>query len=958
MASSRLTKGGLIDRDQSISFQYNGKTYIGFAGDTLASAMLANDIHIVGRSFKRHRPRGLISLGLEEPNAIVTLSTGSKTLPNRIASEVELLNGLDAKSTRGWPSSKFDIFRALDWVPRAVAAGFYYKTFMGHIRRPKFDTWNSIWEPLIRRMAGQSPAPVSSDTATYQHTDVHVDVAVIGAGLAGLAAALCALNSGKKVAIFERDSLPGGRVHSLPGCTIDGETAENWAASTWGKLEEKGIARLRATGFGLYDHGFLTVFEKSATKVDGGRIWHVRAKKIVIATGALERPMVFPGNDLPGVMLSGAVETAINRFAILPGKKAVLYGNHEDLNNVRTALKTAGAEVVAEVQIDETITGTFGSGRLKMVEISKLGTDGLPERKKSRRISADLVVTSGGWSPMLHLYLMAGGQQTWSPEVGAFIATTSEKGTVKLIGAANARFTARDALKDGATLEDNNFSFGDVTGNNGPIGQGLPIAPILQTDKQRAFVDFQHDVTVADIELAAREGFRSIEHTKRYTTSGMGTDQGRTAQLATAAALATATQQNIQEIGLSGVRPPLTPVPFGAFAGRRVGRLFQPERHTSIHARHLALGAVFEDVGDWKRPRYYPKPGETMAEAVARECRSVRTDVGMLDVSTLGKIDVAGPDAAEFLNRLYTNRIDTIKPGKCRYGIMLKDDGMVFDDGVVARIDEDRFLVTTTSGGAAAVLAWMEDWRQTEWPDLRVRLTSLTEQWAGIAVAGPNARSVIKNLIPKVDLSSSSLPNLGWQETVLFDQPARIFRVSFSGELGFEIYVHWQNGSKLWDAIKEAGAAPYGTEAMHVLRAEMGFIVVGHETDGTVTPVDLGMDWILSKTKGDFIGKRALKRPSMLESNRKQLVGLVPTDPSVVLDEGAQIIEHPRPRSPEPMIGHVTSSYWSETLSSGFALALVKDGFKRQEEKLFAWSLGKIHEVEVRPPIFIETKKN
>lgn len=958
MTASRLPNGGLVDRSQPIDFQFAGGSYTGLAGDTLASALLANDVHIVGRSFKRHRPRGLLSLGLEEPNAIVTLGEGADVLPNRIASEIELLAGIDAKATRGWPNLKRDVFRALDFVPRAIAAGFYYKTFMGPNTKPRFDNWNHLWEPLIRRMAGQSPAPTGLDTAVYDHANIYVDIAVVGAGLAGLAAALSAIAAGKSVAIFERDSLPGGRTNSLPGCTIDGEKAEDWVVSAWKKLEKEAVARLRATGFGAYDHGFLTVFERPKTKLDGGRIWHVRAQKLVIATGALERPMVFPGNDRPGVMLAGAVEAALNRFAILPGKKVVLYGNHGGMKNVRSALERAGAEVVAELGKNETVTRTFGSTRLKMVEITEIGTDGTPQTDKFRRITADLLVTSGGWSPMLHLYLMLGGKQTWSAEISSFIATSSEKGEVRLVGAANTQFTAMAAFNDGAAAGGSDFSASAVGGNSGPVGQGLPIAPMSQKNKHTAFVDFQHDVTVADIEQASREGFQAIEHAKRYTTSGMGTDQGRTSQLATAAILAATTGQSIGDIGLSGVRPPLTPVPFGALAGRRTGSRFQLERHTPMHARHQALGAIFEDVGDWKRPRYYPKAGEPMASAVSRECKAVRNDVGMLDVSTLGKIDVAGTDAAEFLNRLYTNRIDNIQAGKCRYGLMLKDDGMAFDDGVVSRINNDRFLVTTTSGGAGKVLEWMEDWRQTEWPDLDVRLTSLTEQWASIAIAGPNARQVINTILPELDVSSSFIPHLSWREIVLFGQPARIFRVSFSGELGFEIYVRWEDGGRLWDIIREAGATPYGTEAMHILRAEMGFIVIGHETDGTVTPLDLGMDWILSNSKSDFVGQRALKRPALAASGRKQLVGLLPVDPSVVLDEGAQIIEISNPHPPQPMIGHVTSSYWSDKLSSGFAMALIKDGRSRHGEHLFAWSLGKKYEVKVTSPAFFDVNRD
>lgn len=970
MTSARLPKGGRIDRNRPISFQYDGETRQGFAGDTLASALMANGVTRVGRSFKRHRPRGLLSLGFEEPNALVNLGQGGMAAPNRIATEVPLAPGLDARSARGWPSSRFDIGAVLDLMPAAVAAGFYYKTFMGPGLPGARDAWNRLWEPMIRRMAGEGDLPSGPDPDAYLHRNIHVDVAIVGAGLAGLAAARAAMVAGLRVAIFERDFLVGGRGLSAPDeATVEGQPAADWAASVWRRLSasKRAVARTGATAFGLYDAGFLAAFEAPAPGAapgngDGGVIWHVRAKRVVLAAGALERPMVFPGNDRPGVMLAGAVEAAVRRYAIRPGQRAIVYSNHGD-DGAELALREAGADVVERVGEGETIVGILGRTGVLGARIAPLMGSGAPDMAAARAVPADLIVTSGGWSPALALHLIQGGRQRWSADDGCFVAAPGGQTDMRIAGAAAAEFSATAAVAGGhaagvwaAGGREVVSTPSVANGARAPVGQGLPLAPVQERLRRQAFIDMQHDVTLADIDLAAREGFRSIEHAKRYTTSGMGTDQGRTAQLATAAALADATGRTVDQVGMSGLRPPVSPIPFGALGGRRKGSLFHPVRTTPMHARHVARKAVFEDVGDWKRARFYPRAGQDMGAAVAAECAAVRDDVGVLDVSTLGKIDVAGPDAAMFLNRVYTNRMDNLSVGACRYGLMLKDDGMVFDDGVVARIGPAQFHLTTTSGGAGNVLDWLEDLRQTEWPDLKVRLASVTEQWAGVAIAGPSARRVAAALAGDVDLASDAFPHMTWRPAEIGGVAGRIFRVSFSGELGYELNVPWRHGQALWDAAVAAGAAPYGTEAMHVLRAEKGFIVVGHETDGTVTPMDLGMGWIVSKKKPDFIGKRGLQRPALMASGRKQLVGLTPEDPSVVLDEGAQLIANGAPRPPEPMLGHVTSSYWSAELGRGFAMGLLVDGRARYRERLFAWSLGKVHPVMVGKAMFVDPK--
>jgi sarcosine oxidase subunit alpha len=966
----RLSTGGRIDRSRPLSFKFGRRAYTGFAGDTVASALLANGVDVIGRSFKRHRPRGLLSLGIEEPNAVLNIGRGRNGQPNRIASEVPLTSGLEAWPTRGWPSPQFDLAAILGTWPAPLAAGFYYKTFMGPgLPRALLggrDAWNGLWEPVLRRMAGQGTAPDGIDPDAYEHMNIYVDVAVVGAGLAGLAAADTAALGGASVAIVERDTVPGGRTLSAARQPmIDGRSADAWASDTFAAVASNpgAYALLRTTAFGLYDQGYLAAVELPSDGKTAGRIWHIRARKIVLATGVMERPMVFPGNDRPGVMLAGAMESAIARYAVKPGDRAVIFANHRGLDGLEAAFADADIHVAARVVIDEAVTGVQASrGRLLSVDIAPV-RGGAPDMTQRRRVSADIMATSGGWTPALQLHVMTGGRQRWDETLGCFLADGSGQDGILIAGAAAGKFTASSALADGVTKGAD--AAGIEAGIVPPVqdfarppeGQGIPIAAMTNGNaRKRAFVDMQHDVTVADLELAAREGFTAIEHAKRYTTAGMATDQGRTAQVATAAVVAAATGRTIGDVGVSGLRPPVTPVPFGALGGRRVGPLFDLVRKTPTHARQEALGAVFEDVGQWKRARYYPRRGESMRDAVARECAAVRAKAGALDVSTLGKIDVQGPDAVEFMNRIYTNRMDTLKPGRCRYGLMLKDDGMVFDDGVVARITADHYHLTTTSGNAAAVMDWLEDWLQTEWPHLRVRLTSVTEQWAGVAVAGPDARRIVSQLAPEADLSNEALPHLAWIDAEISTGQARIYRVSFSGEMGFEINVPWRQGQALWDAVTAAGAVPYGTEAMHVLRAEKGFIVVGHETDGTVTPHDLGMGWIVSAKKADFIGKRGLARPALIAKGRKQLVGLEPEDASVVLDEGAQIIADPDALPPALMLGHVTSSYWSEAMGRGIAMALVKDGAEQHGERLWAWSLGQAHPVRVRDTVFYDAE--
>ncbi len=725
----------------------------------------------------------------------------------------------------------------------------------------------------------------------HDHRHAHCDVLVIGAGESGRAEAAAAAASGRRVIVADRDFL-----------SIE-------------VLGDDVVALSRTTALGSYDDNFVTLLERVSP--ERRRVWHVRAGEVVLATGAYERPLVFPGNDLPGVMLAGALRSYRERFAIAAERPAVFCNNDAGLESARLI----GA-VVIDLREGRTVVG---------VEPAPLGLSvlvgGLDSAGEFERIECDVLGVSGGFDPVLDLHKHRGGRVRWDAGRACFVPDGTLPGQ-RIVGAA-----AGDALPE--------------------------VEPrwLLPGDETAAFVDLHRDVTVAELRRAVGAGLESIEHVKRYTLIATGADQGRTAKTNATAIAAQLLGSEIAAVGTSTTRPPTEPVSFAALAGRARGERFEPVRTTPIHAWHVERGAVFEDVGQWKRPRYYPLRGEDMDAAVLRECAAVRDGVGMMDASTLGKIDIQGRDAAEFLNRLYTNSYDTLKVGRCRYGLMCRADGMVFDDGVVTRVSDDRFFATTTTGGAAAVLDWMEEWLQTEWPELRVWLTSVTEQWATIAVVGPRAREVLAPLAPEIDVSNEAFPFMSYRDTVVAGMDARVSRISFSGELAFEVSVPGTRGLELWRALWHQGGplgiAAYGTETMHVLRAEKGYAIVGQDTDGTVTPIDLGMDWIVSKTK-PFVGSRSLRRPDTVRPDRKQLVGLLTADPSLRLDEGAQLVLDPSLPVPVPMVGHVTSSYRSAALGRTFALALVKAGRDRIGETLHASQAGGIAEVTIVEPVLYD----
>ncbi|WP_271410290.1 sarcosine oxidase subunit alpha [Pseudomonas sp. Q1-7] len=996
---NRLPKGGRVDRSQPLTFTFNGQNYQGYAGDTLAAALLANGVDIVGRSFKYSRPRGIVAAGAEEPNAVLQIgSTESAQVPNVRATQQALYAGLVAASTNGWPSVNNDVMGILGKVGGGMMPpGFYYKTFM----YPQ-NLWLT-YEKYIRKAAGLGRAPLEVDPDIYDHLNQHCDVLVVGAGPAGLAAALAAGRSGARVILADEQEEFGGSLLDTRE-TLDGKPAAQWAAQVIAELEKLPEVTLlpRATVNGYHDHNFLTIHQRLTDHLGEvaprGQVRHrvhrVRAKRVVLAAGAHERPLVYSNNDVPGNMLAGAVSTYVNRYGVAPGRQLVLSTNNDYAYRVVLDWLDAGQQVVAVADARSNPRGTWveearargvriltgsavvearGSKRVTGARICAIDLNSHKVTSPGEVLDCDLIVSSGGYSPVVHLASHLGGKPVWREDILAFVP--SEGGFQKRLcaGAVNGVFGLGDALADGfeagakAAAE---AGFKVVEGSLPKTEKRKEEATLalfqVPHDKSTArapkqFVDLQNDVTSAGIELATREGFESVEHVKRYTALGFGTDQGKLGNINGLAIAARSMGISIAEMGTTMFRPNYTPVTFGAVAGRHCGALFDPKRYTAMHRWHLEQGAEFEDVGQWKRPWYFPKRGEDLHAAVARECKAVRDSVGILDASTLGKIDIQGPDAREFLNRVYTNAWTKLDVGKARYGLMCKEDGMVFDDGVTACVGENHFIMTTTTGGAARVMEWLEIYHQTEWPELKVYFTSVTDHWATMTLSGPNSRKLLAE-VTDIDLDKDAFPFMTWKEGLVGGVPARVFRISFTGELSYEVNVQADYALGVWEQIVEAGKkynlTPYGTETMHVLRAEKGFIIVGQDTDGSVTPDDLNMGWCVGRNKPfSWIGWRGMNREDCLREDRKQLVGLKPVDPNLVLPEGAQLVFDPKQSIPMKMVGHVTSSYMSAAMGYSFALAVVKGGLKRMGERVFApMADGSVIEAEICSSVFYDPK--
>ena len=1005
--STRLSSGGsLIDRSKPIGFSFNGEMLPGFEGDTLASALLASDKVLVGRSFKYHRPRGILASGAEEPNALMGLGEGPRFEPNQRATTTELFHGLVAKSQNHWPSLNFDIGginnRIASLAP-VFSAGFYYKTFMF----PR-AAWKHLYEPLIRNAAGLGKAPAEADPDTYEHFYAFCDVLVIGGGLAGLAAARAAGAAGARVLLVEQTAHWGGRANTETDIEIGGQTAAAWAAAQVEALAgmENVTLRTRAMASGLYDHGYALIYERVSDHRPGQpgaprhRLWRVRAKRIIVATGALERPLAFANNDAPGVMLASAVRDYIRLWGVLPGRKAVVYANNDDAYRTAIALHEAGAKVAAVLDVRHEVTGALpaqvralqipvreghgiakvtGAKRVTGVEIGRItGTGQMGGR--AEKIACDVVAMSGGWSPVVHLYSHCGGKLTWDDE-GVMFRPAPERGaptgadgavTTLCAGSANGHLGTARALADAVGV--GHAAAGEcgheASGLKAPEVSEPAMAPIAAhwftpsrgryAHGTKHFVDYQNDVTAADVRLAAREGYESVEHAKRYTTMGMATDQGKTSNINGLALLADELGAAIPDVGTTTFRPPYTPISFGAITGSAKGPLFKAIRKSPMHEWSAANGADFEPVGDWQRPYCYRREGEDRRGAVTREILNTRRQVGLLDASTLGKIVVKGPDAGKFLDLIYTNMMSSLKPGRCRYGLMCDENGFLFDDGVIVRTGEDEFLLHTTSGGSDRVHGHLEEWLQTEWWDLGVYTTNVTDQWAQVAVAGPNARKVLEAAGTDIDISAEALAFMSYTEGRIAGCPVRLFRISFSGELSYEIATPANHGPVLWEALLEAGGPlgimPYGTEALHVMRAEKGFVMIGDETDGTVIPQDLGLGWAVSKKKQDFLGKRAQERIDLTRPGRKQLVGLETEDPKEVLPEGAHAVAEVKPDGQKMRtIGHVTSTYFSPTLDRSIAMALIEGGAGRMGETLsFPLAGGKVMKARVVDPVFYD----
>lgn len=986
----RVISGNGVDTSQSLHFSFDGKAYTGHPGDTLASALLAHGVRLFGRSFKYHRPRGLLSAGPEEPNALVELRDGARREPNTRATVVELFDGLNASSQNRWPSLSFDALGMNGLFSSVLGAGFYYKTFMWPA-----SFWEKLYEPMIRRAAGLGRAADEADPDPYEKATAFCDVLVVGSGPAGLAAALAAGRSGARVILCEQDALPGGRLRD-ESATLDGKAGWQWAEQVRQELAGMPEVRVmtRACVFGAYDGGTYGALERVADHVtipkDGQprqRLWRIIARECVMATGAIERPVVFPNNDRPGVMLAGAVRTYLNRFGVSPGRKAVLYTCNDD--GLRTALDLRRAGVAIAAIVDSRPAGVGGGAQVA----SQCGAAFFPggaiadcyghsgvkavlvrdASGKARSIACDLVAMSGGWSPNVALATHLGNRPVWHDDLCAFLPSTLPPGMVAA-GAAAGVFDTAEALHDGA-----------VAGQRAAVACGftatLPVLPeaeptryairalfhalkgVPSAKKAKAFVDFQNDVTAKDVALAAREGFVSVEHLKRYTTLGMATDQGKTSNINALALLAEITERTIPQTGTTLIRPPVQPVAIGALAGPHRGPHFKPTRLPPTHQWAEEQGAVFTANGLWMRAQWFPRSGEQdWLETVSREVRTVREAVGFCDVTTLGKIDIQGPGAAEFLNRIYVNAWLKLAVGRVRYGLMLREDGFAYDDGTTARLGENHYVMTTTTANAGGVMAHLEFCHQWLWPELDVQFISVTDEWAQIAVAGPKSRAVLEKIVDaSFDLSNDAFPYMAAAElTVCGGVTARLFRLSFSGELAYELAVPARYGDALARLLMKVGEpfgiAPYGTEALGVLRIEKGH-PAGPELNGQTTAHDLGMGRLLS-TKKDFIGSRMAQRPALTDPDRPTLVGIQPVNPEDMLVAGSHLLPQGAPATAASDQGWLSSVAWSPCVGSWIGLGFLSNGAARKGEIVSVHNLlaGSVIAARIVDPVFVDPK--
>ncbi|HZP13015.1 MAG TPA: 2Fe-2S iron-sulfur cluster-binding protein [Nevskiaceae bacterium] len=913
--SLRAREGGAIDRNQPLRFCFDGREYVGFKGDTLASALLANGVRVTARSFKYHRPRGIVGASFEEPNTLVQLGAGARTEPNLKATQIELFDGLQARAVNCWPSARFDVLAVIRLFKALMPSGFYYKTFL-------WPGWK-WFEGIIRAAAGLGHSPTEPDPDRYDKRYESVDLLVVGAGAAGIEAAAAAANAGKRVTLV--DDKPVAK--ALEGvCVLD-----------------------RCTAFGYYDHDYVVAVQRLSDASVRQRLWHFRAKEVVLATGAVERPLVFPNNDRPGVMLASAAQEYLQRYAVLPGRRAVLATNNDSVYTTALKLLDAGVEIAAilDVRANSSASGiaelanrgvavewkcaptnTIGKA-ITSVEWHRVDENGRALPGTARFATCDCLLVSGGWNPTVHLFSQSGGGLRYDEGVHAFVPNHSVQRT-RAIGAAAGAFDRDHEVQPLWSV--------DVS--------SLGRAPAY------SWVDFASDVTEGDLRLAVRENFSAVEHLKRYTTTGMMADQGKTSNVNAIGILGGIVGKAPGDVGTTKFRPPFDPVTFGALAGANVEAFYQPLRRLPTDALLRELGAKMEDYGGWSRPAYFANAGEREADAFAREVKLVRNGVGIIDYSPLGKILVHGPDAATFLQRIYVNNVKTLKPGSCRYGLMLGEDGIVMDDGVLTRWDEQTFQVGTTSGHAERVTDWLEEWLQCEWTDLDVIVEPVTTQWATVMVAGPRSRALLERVVGDIDLSGAAFPHMTARSGRFGDAPARIMRVSFTGELSYEVSVPWRQGAALWQRLlelgRDLGAAPFGIEALMVMRIEKGYLHVGTETDGATMPQDIGFAEIIAKKAEDFAGRRSTMTPEGLRSNRRQLVGLAAQDQQTLLPPGAHVVAGGADGKRRSQ-GWVTSSVHSPTLGRPVAMALIENGRARMGEGVEVYDA--IHQTSIAATI-------
>ena len=967
MSQINRLEGGLIDRSKEVEFRFNGKSMRGHQGDTLASALLANGRSLVGRSFKYHRPRGIFTSGSEEPNALVQLRDGAHQEPNTRATMVELFDGLAATSQNHRGSLEYDFLALNDLVSPFLSAGFYYKTFMW----PK-AFWEKLYEPIIRAAAGLGKLSMQDDPDTYDKGFLHCDLLVIGAGPSGLMAALTAARSGARVILADEDFKPGGRLNA-EALEVADMAGSDWAAQIVAELASMDTVRLmtRTTVYGAYDHGTYGALERCtdhlAESADKPRqiLWRIYSKRAVLAAGATERPIAFGNNDRPGIMLAGAVRTYANRFGVTPGRQVAVFTNNDDGWRTAADLRAKGIDVPAIIDSrDKAATldlpgVTHVAGEAVMDTVGRKGIKSIT-LTNGRVIPVDALAVSGGWNPNVHLTCHQRGRPQWRDDLCAFVPGGELPVGMAVAGAANGAMTLSAALSEGQAQAAAQL---DALGIKAKAGD-LPKAEDEARDcaafwhvgesKKRAWVDLQNDVTVKDIKLANTEGFRSVELLKRYTTMGMATDQGKTSNIAGLAILAEEAGKTIPEVGTTIFRPPYTPVPFGALAGRARGKDFRPYRLTPSHKWAQENGASFVTVGNWMRAEWYTKNGEKgWRDSVDREARMTRQSVGICDVTTLGKIDIQGRDAAAFLDKVYSNTFSTLPVGKVRYGLMLREDGICYDDGTTARLGETHYVMTTTTANAVLVFRRMEFARQCLWPDMDVHLISATDGWAQFAVAGPNSRSLLRKVVDdKHDLSNDAFPFMACGTvSVCSGIPARLFRISFSGELAYEIAVPARYGSSMMAVLNEAGAefdaVPYGTEALGVMRIEKGH-ATGNELNGQTTALNIGLDRMVSQKK-ECIGNVLSKRPEMNRDDAVKLMGFRPVDRTTKLIAGSHFLNTHDPADMDHDQGWMTSVAYSPNLGHHIGLGFIKEGHARKGEIVRA--VSPVHGVEMEVEI-------